>query len=126
MTIAINTLEFAERFESAGFEHDKARALANAFASAQEVGRGNLVTKLYLDSRFAESDARLFKAMSEMKVRLTKVTLELEVHLTKQIGEIVNNSINRLWSRVAIIAGVSTAISATIGAAVALILHRGL
>ena len=49
MATMIDTLEFAARLEQAGFEHDKARALAAAFALANETGREDLVTRPYLD-----------------------------------------------------------------------------
>lgn len=170
MTVMIDTLQFAERFESAGFEHNEARALASAFALANDVGREDLVTKSHLDMRLGEFeyritqsmtdldgrvgkqimelDARVGKQITELDARLGKQILELdgrvgkqiseldgrvgkqiselEVRLTRQIGEIGNGLSNRLWSTVAIIAGVSTAISATIGAAVALLLRHGM
>lgn len=122
MSAMIDTLEFAERFESAGFEHDKARALAAAFAIAHDAGREDLVTKSYLDMRFAQSDAR----MAEMETRLIRAIGDIETGLVKQIGEVGIGLSNRLWSTVAIIAGVSTAISATVGAAVALLLRQGM
>ena len=112
MNIMINTLEFAESFEQAGFDHDKARALAGAFAKAQESGREDLVTKPYLDAR-----------LSEMKVELIQAISDQNVSLTKAISEVGKDLTGRLWSTIAIIAGVSTAISATIGAGLALILR---
>lgn len=96
MNVPIDTLAFAERFEGAGFGHDQARALAAAFGLAQEAGREDLATK---------TDLTLVKAE----------VLQAIAENGKDVG-------NRLWSTVTIIAGVSTAISATIGAAVALVL----
>ena len=96
MNAQIDTLAFAENFETAGFGHEQARALAVAFASAQDAGREDLVTKVYLDARLAE--------------------------VKQAIAENGKDISNRLWSTVTIIAGVSTAISATIGAGVALLL----
>lgn len=110
MTVAIDTLEFARAFERAGFDAEKAGALASAFAKAQDAGREDLVTKPYLDTRFVEFEARM---------------LEMEVRLVKQIGETGKDISNRLWTTTTIIAGVATAISGTIGAAVALIVRWG-
>lgn len=115
MTAIIDTLEFADRFEKVGFEQPQARALAAAFASAGEAGREELVTKSFLDIRLGELEARMSKQHGETELRLTR-----------QISEIGNGLSNRLWSTVAIIAGVSTAVSATIGAGVALVLRQGM
>lgn len=103
MNVPIDTLVFAERFETAGFGHDQARVLAAAFGQAQDSTRDGLVTKDHLDARLAE----------------------METRLTKQIAEVGKDVSGRLWSTVTIIAGVSTAISATIAAAVALLLKAG-
>ena len=110
MNAPIDTLAFAERFENAGFGHEQARALAAAFSQASDVIRSDLVTKDYLDLRLAAVDVRL---------------AEMEGRLTKQIADTGKDISSRLWSTVTIIAGVSTAISATIGAAVALLLKTG-
>ena len=126
MTAVIDTLEFADRFESAGFEHDKARALAAAFATANDAAREDLVTRAFLDTRLAEFEARLAKQFGDQEARTNRQLGDMEVRLTRQIGEVGNGLSNRLWSTIAIIAGVSTAISATVGAAVALLLHRGM
>ena len=103
MNVPIDTLSFAERFEGAGFGHDQARALAAAFGQAQEAGREDLVTTAHFDLKLAE----------------------LKAELTRAIADNGRDISGRLWSTVTIIAGVATAISATIGAAVALILRWG-
>lgn len=99
MTVFINTLEFSDSFEQAGFAHNQAKALASAFAKASEAGREDLVTKQDL----AVLKAELLQAISENGKEVT----------------------GRLWSTVTIIAGVSTAISATIGAGIALLFRMG-
>ncbi len=93
MNLPIDTLAFAKNFEDAGFEHDQAPAPATAFGQAQTAGREDLVTKDYLDARLAE--------------------------VKQAIAESAKEVTGRLWSTVAVIAGVSTAI----GAAVALLLY---
>lgn len=114
MNAPIDTLAFAQRFEEAGFGHDQARALVNAIAQAQESARENTVTKADLDFRFSDFESRLNKHLGEMEVRLTR-----------HIGEVGKDVSNRLWSTTTIIAGVATAISATVGAATALLLKAG-
>ncbi len=121
----IDTLAFAERFEGAGFGHYQARAAAAAFGMAHDAGRDELATKGDLDLRLAELEGRLNKQTVELEGRLNKQLSELEVRLTRQIGEVGKELSGRLWSTITIIAGVSTAISATIGAGVALILKWG-
>lgn len=118
----IDTLDFAERFENVGFGHDQARELAAAFASTAEATRKDLVTTAYLDARIAQQEAR----MAEMETRLMRAIGDMEVRLTRQIGEVGNGLSNRLWSTIAISAGIATAISATIGAGIALLLHKGM
>ena len=116
MTVAMDTLAFVERFETAGFAGDQARALASAFGAAHDITADTLVTKDHLDLRLAEMEARLTKQMAEMDVRWTR-----------QIAENGRDISARLWSTIAIIAGVSTAISATIGAGITVLLHlRGM
>ena len=146
MNAPIDTLAFAERFESAGFAHDQARALAAAFGQAGEAGREGLVTKEHLDARLAELENRLGtqiaevktevgkqlsdmkieiadvktevgKQLSDMKIEIGKLSSDLRIEIA-QVGKEVQG---RLWSTIAIIAGVSTAVSATIGAAMTLI-----
>ena len=110
MNIMINTLEFAEAFEGAGFGHEQARALANAFSKANDAAREELVTTAHLDVRMAELKAD----MSTLKVDIVKAVADNGKDIT-----------GRLLSTVAIIAGVSTAISATIGAGMVLLLRSG-
>jgi hypothetical protein len=136
MNIMINTLEFAEAFETAGFGHDQAKALAVAFGKSHEASREDLVTIAHLDTRLAEFETRfmqaiadqsmsLTKAVADQNVALTKAIADQNVSLTKAISEVGKDLNGRLWSTVAIIAGVSTAISATIGAGMVLFLRSG-
>ena len=99
MNAPIDTHAFAERFATAGFNAKQARELAAAFAEAGEATREELVTKEYLRAELAE----------------------LKVELVREIASVGKDVNAKLWSTVAIIAGVSTAISATIGAAATLL-----
>jgi hypothetical protein len=121
MNVPIDTLAFTQRFESAGFAQDQARALATAFAETADAVRADLVTKADLDLRLFELEARLNQRFAASDMRMS----EMEVRLTRQIAEVGKDLSGRLWSTVTIIAGVATAISATVGAAVALLLKAG-
>ncbi len=121
MATMIDTLEFAERFEEAGFEHRQARALASALSLAHDAGREDLVTKPYLDLRLAAQDARMDARMAEMEARIIKAIADqgegirkdmsaMDVRLTKQIGDSSNNVQTRLWSAVVIVGGLAAAI----------------
>ena len=125
MNAPIDTLAFAERFEGAGFPHDQARALAAAFGHAQDSTRDGLVTKEHLDARLAEMEVRLNKQLSDGLATVNKQLSDSVTSLTRQIADNGKEMSGRLWSTITIIAGVSTAISATIGAAVALFLKMG-
>lgn len=103
MNAPIDTLAFAKNFEEAGFGHEQARALASAFGQTRESAREDMITRDVLRSELAE----------------LKLDLIREINL---VGKELNG---RLWSTIAIIAGVSTAISATVGAGVALLLKSG-
>ncbi len=60
-----DTMDFAESFERVGFETDKARVLASAFAKAHVLNREDVVTKPYLDARLAEMEGRLNKTLND-------------------------------------------------------------
>lgn len=123
MNAPVDTLAFAEKLEGAGFGHEQARVLAAAFGNAQEATREGLVTKADLDLRLAEFEGRLNKQLGDFESRINRQLGDLEVRLTRQIGDTGKELSGRLWSTVTIIAGVSTAISAVVGAAVALLIH---
>lgn len=136
MNAPIDTLAFAERFEGAGFGHDQARALAAAFGEARDGTREGLVTKEHLDARLAEVESRITRELAATKIELsrefaaTKTELSREfaatkTELIKEMATVGKDVSNRLWSTVTIIAGVATAVSATIAAAVALLLRSG-
>lgn len=121
MATMIDTLEFAERFEEAGFEHKQARALANALSLAHDTGRQDLVTKPYFDLKLAAQEARTDTRMAEMEARIIKAIADqgegirkdmgaMDVRLTKQIGDSSNNVQTRLWAAVVVVGGLAAAI----------------
>ena len=57
--IGFDTLKFARRLEDAGVPQDQAEAQAEIMAEAFLLNIDALVTKDYLDARFAEQDARI-------------------------------------------------------------------
>lgn len=114
MNAPIDTLAFAQSFEDAGLDHDQARALAVAFGKTYEAGREDVITRDVLRAELAE-------LKSEIKSDLAAIRVEL----VREIGTVGKDVSGRLWSTITIIAGVATAISATISAAVALLLKAG-
>jgi hypothetical protein len=129
MNMMINTLEFAETFESAGFGHEQAKALASAFGRANEVGREDLMTrtdlalfKSELMQALADQGAYLTKTIADQNITMTKSISDQNVTLTKAIADNGKDINGRLWSTITILVGVSTAISAAVGSAVALLL----
>ena len=147
MNAPIDTLAFAERFESAGFGHDQARVLAAAFGQAQDGAREGLVTKADLDlslselegrlakqfgdlesrtnKQFSDFETRMNKQLGDFETRMTKQFGDLEVRLTRHVAEVGKDASGRLWSAVTIIGGVSTAVAAAISAGVTLLLRSG-
>ena len=54
--VVLDTLKIAEKFEAAGFEKRKAKALAGEFG---ELVNSQIVTKEYLDSRLERLELRV-------------------------------------------------------------------
>ena len=99
MTVMINTLEFAEAFEQAGFDHEKAKALASAFARAHNAGREDLTTKTDL----ALLKSELLQAMAAQHASLTKAIADNGKELS-----------GRLWTATTIVGGVAAAIASVV------------
>ena len=76
-----------------------------------------------LADKIADNTAMLTNKLADNTAMLTKQIADNAAMLTKQIADNGRDISGRLWSTITIIAGVSTAISATIGAGVALLLH---
>ena len=102
-----------------------AAIFAAAFGEVRESARDGLVTKADLDLALAGLEGRLNKQFGDFESRLNRQFGDLEVRLTRQLGEVSKDVTGRLWTTVTIIAGVSTAISAVVGAAVALLIRSG-
>ena len=71
MASMIDTLQFANDFEKAGFEQQKAHALASAFAQAGNIGREDSASKSdlkVLESSIKEAIAQL-DARNESRLR---------------------------------------------------------
>ena len=125
MNAPIDTLAFVQRFEDAGFGSEQARALAVAIGAANDAGRDDLVTKDHLDARLAEFRTEIVRELAAYRTEMIQALAAQNLSLTKAIAENGKDISGRLWSTVTIIAGVSTAISATIGAGVTLLLKAG-
>ena len=78
-----------------------------------------------LAKQIADVDTTLTKQIADVDTALTKQIADGDMALAKQIADNGRDISGRLWSTVSIIAGVSTAVSATIGAGIALLFKLG-
>ena len=91
MNVPVDTLAFAERFESAGFEHEQARALAVAFGQKQDGAREGLITKADLDLSLAELEGRLAKQFGDL------ILIQRGFQASSQIISVSNDMIQQLF-----------------------------
>ncbi len=68
--IGFDTLKFARRLMAAGVPEEQAEAQAEIMAEAFLLNMDALVTKDYLDARFAEQDARMDIRFAEQDARI--------------------------------------------------------
>ena len=68
--IAFDTLKYARKLMAAGVPEQRAEAQAEMMAEAFLINTDALVTKDYLDARFAEQEARLDARFTEQDARL--------------------------------------------------------
>ncbi|TXS96698.1 hypothetical protein FV139_04310 [Parahaliea maris] len=68
--IAFDTLRYARKLKAVGVPEEQAEVQGEAMAEAFGYYIGNLVTKDYLDARFAQQDAKLDKQFAEIRAQL--------------------------------------------------------
>lgn len=68
--IAFDTLKYARRLKEAGVPEQQAEVQAEVMAEAFVFNMDSLVTKDYLDSRFAEQDAKFDTKLQTLENRL--------------------------------------------------------
>jgi len=68
--IAFDTLKCARRLKAAGYTDKQAEVQAEIMAEAFVYNIGTLITKDYLDARFAEQEAKIDTRFSEQGARI--------------------------------------------------------
>lgn len=71
--VAFDTLKVARRLKDAGYSDKQAEVQAEIMAEAFVYNMDALVTKDYLDARFAEQEARIDSKFSHVDVRFSKI-----------------------------------------------------
>ena len=77
--VGFDTLKFARRLEEAGVPQEQAEAQAEIMAEAFLLNMDALVTKDYLDARFAEQGARMETRFAAMDTRFAEVDGKLRL-----------------------------------------------
>lgn len=80
-TLAFDSLRYARRLKEVGVPQEQAEVQAELMADTFGFYVENLVTKEYLESRFAEQDARIDSRFAEMEQRFDEKLSLLRVKL---------------------------------------------
>ncbi len=83
--IAFDTLKFARKLKAAGVPERQAEAQAEIMAEAFLLNMDALVTKDYLDARFAEHDARMDVRFADMDGKFRLVMWILAVVMASTV-----------------------------------------
>ena len=86
-TLAFDSLKFARRLKEAGVPDKQAEAQAEVMAETFGFYVDNLVTRDYLDARFAEQDARLDARLAEQEARLEARLAEQDRRMEARFAE---------------------------------------
>ncbi len=86
-TIAFDTLQYARKLKNAGVPDDQAEAQAEIMGEAFLLNMDALVTKDYLDARFAEQEARMEARMdvrfAEVDTRFDRMEAQMDVRFAE-------------------------------------------
>ena len=77
--VAFDTLKCARRLKNAGYTDKQAEVQAEIMAEAFVFNMDALVTRDYLDARFAEQEARIDGKFTEMKGEFTEMRGEFRL-----------------------------------------------
>ena len=90
--VAFDTLKCARRLKDAGYTDQQAEVQAEIMAEAFVFNMDALVTRDYLDARFAEQEARIDGKFSEQgtlfDARLNEQTFNMNLQLAKMDGKL--------------------------------------
>jgi hypothetical protein len=101
---AFDTLKFVRRLTDAGIPQQQAEAQAEVMAEAFVFNMDQLVTKDYLDARFAQQDARLDARSAQRNVRIGSRLSEQDIDLDARFDQIYKKLLLHTWMLTAIAA----------------------
>lgn len=104
--LAFDSLKFARRLKEAGVPEQQAEAQAEVMAETFGFYVDNLVTKDYLDARFAEQDGKIDKRFAAQDIRIEARFAQQDMYIEQR------------FSRIDVKLNVMAAISAVIAASV--------
>ena len=82
--IAFDTLKYARKLKAAGMPERQAEAQAELMAEAFLINTDALVTKDYLDARFAEQEARIDARFAEQDARIDSRFAAVDARFAEQ------------------------------------------
>jgi hypothetical protein len=85
--VAFDTLKCARRLKDAGYTDKQAEVQAEIMAEAFVFNMDALVTKDYLDARFAEQEARIDGKFSEQEARIDSKFAHIDVQFAEIKGQ---------------------------------------
>jgi hypothetical protein len=85
-SLAFDSLRFARRLKEAGVPDSQAEAQAELMAETFGFYVDNLVTRDYLDARFAEQDATIDRRFSESEVRLEARFAQQDLYIEQRLS----------------------------------------
>jgi len=88
--VAFDTLKFARRLIAAGVPEKQAETQAELMAEAFVYNMDSLLTKDYLDARFAEQEARVDVRFTEIKGHFKVVYWMLALVIASTVGPQLN------------------------------------
>ena len=85
-SLAFDSLRFARRLKEAGVPQEQAEAQAELMAETFGFYVDNLVTRDYLDARFAEQDSRIDKRFSQQEARLEARFAQQDLYIEQRLS----------------------------------------
>ena len=102
-SLAFDSLKFARRLKEAGVPEQQAEAQAEVMSETFGYYIDNLVTKDYLDARFAEQDARIETRFAEQESRIEARFSQQDLYIEQRFSRL-DAKLNAMAAVLAIIA----------------------
>lgn len=100
--IAFDTLQFARRLKEVGVPEEQAEMQAQLMGEAFGFYVNDLVTRDYLDARFAEQEARIDTRFAEQDARIESRFSELETRIEARFSQ-QDDRFARIESRIMLV-----------------------